>query len=63
MLRSISRRRSAGRRGTVVVEYILLLTIVGIGAITGLVTLRNSLVNELTTISASIEGTPPADED
>ena len=42
------------RRGTVFVEYLLLLTIVGIGVIVGLVSVREALVNELIDLSEAI---------
>jgi pilus assembly protein Flp/PilA len=42
------------RRGEVFVEYILLLTIVGIGVIVGLATLKDALVSELNDLSAAI---------
>lgn len=42
------------RRGGVFVEYILLLTIVGIGAIVGLAVLRNALIDELNQLANAI---------
>lgn len=42
------------RRGSVTVEYILLLTLVGIGVIAGLACLRTSLVNELQDLADAI---------
>lgn len=46
----------SGRRrtGSVFVEYILLVTIVGIGIIVGLACLREALVNELLDLAAAI---------
>lgn len=41
-------------RGEVFVEYILLLTIVGIGIIVGLSVLRSALVNELVELANAI---------
>lgn len=41
-------------RGSVFVEYLLLLTIVGIGAIAGLTTLRSALINELMDLANAI---------
>jgi pilus assembly protein Flp/PilA len=41
-------------RGEVFVEYILLLTIVGIGVIVGLGVLRSALINELTELAQAI---------
>ena len=43
-------------RGEVFVEYILLLTIVGIGVITGMAVLRSSLINELAELATAIDG-------
>ncbi len=42
------------RRGSIFVEYILLVTIVGIGIIVGLACLREALVNELLELAAAI---------
>jgi Flp pilus assembly pilin Flp len=49
-------RASARRRrvGSVFVEYILLVTIVGIGIIVGLACLREALVNELLELAEAI---------
>ena len=41
-------------RGAVFVEYLLLLTLVGIGVICGLATLKDALVSELTELAAAI---------
>jgi pilus assembly protein Flp/PilA len=41
-------------RGAVFVEYIILVTIVGIGVIVGLATVRQALVNELFDLAAAI---------
>lgn len=46
-----ARRR---RSGSVFVEYILLVTIVGIGIIVGLACLREALVNELLELADAI---------
>jgi Flp pilus assembly pilin Flp len=43
------------RRGGVFVEYILVLTIVGLGAIVGLAVLRNALVDELLQLAAAVQ--------
>jgi pilus assembly protein Flp/PilA len=40
--------------GSVFVEYLLLLTLVGIGIIVGLCTLRNALINELNDLANAI---------
>ncbi len=42
------------RRGAVFVEYLLLLTVVGIGVIVGLVSVREALVNELIDLANAI---------
>ncbi len=42
-------------RGGVFAEYILLLTILGIGVIVGLATLKDALVSELNDLAAAIK--------
>lgn len=42
------------RRGTIIVEYVLLITIVGIGAIVGLACIRDALINELLDLANAI---------
>lgn len=42
------------QRGGVFVEYILLLTIIGLGAIVGLAVLRNALIDELNQLAQAI---------
>lgn len=42
------------RRGGVFVEYILLLTIIGLGAIVGLAVLRDALIDELNQLATAI---------
>lgn len=46
-----ARRR---RAGSIFVEYLLLVTIVGLGIIVGLACLREALVNELLDLAAAI---------
>jgi Flp pilus assembly pilin Flp len=46
-------------RGGVFVEYILLLTIVGIGVIVGLAVLKDALINELHDLALAIEAIAP----
>lgn len=41
-------------RGVVFAEYLLLLTLVGIGVIVGLATLRSALINELNDLANAI---------
>lgn len=47
------------RRGSVFVEYLLLLTIFGIGVIAGLATLRGALLNELIELANAIAAITP----
>ncbi len=54
-VKKVNRRRS----GAVTVEYILLLTIVGLGALVGLAQVRNSLINELTDLATAIMAITP----
>ncbi len=46
-------------RGSVFVEYLLLVTIVGIGVIAGLATVRGSLLNELLELAEAITNLTP----
>lgn len=48
-------RSSSARRGSVFVEYILLVTIVGIGVVVGLALVRSALVNELQDLANAID--------
>lgn len=52
---------AAGKRsrGAILVEYILTLTLVGIGVIVGLVAVRNALVAELKDLAAAITALIP----
>jgi Flp pilus assembly pilin Flp len=52
--RKCARRSQASQRGSVFVEYILLVTLVGIGVLVGLATLRTALVNELIDLADAI---------
>jgi len=47
------------RTGAVTVEYILLITLVGLGALVGLASVRNSLINELTDLATAIAAITP----
>jgi len=40
--------------GAVFVEYVLLVTLVGLGAVVGLSTVRDALINELNDLAAAI---------
>jgi len=51
---SILRRLWAESQGGVFVEYILLLSIIGIGAIVGLAVVRNALIDELNQLAQAI---------
>lgn len=48
------RRGRRGRRGAVTVEYLLLVTLVGIGVLVGLAAVRNALVQELDDVASAI---------
>ena len=48
------RRLRQDVRGAVFVEYLLLMTLVGIGVICGLATLRDSLISELNDLAEAI---------
>lgn len=54
MLNEQRRRRAKQRRGSVVLEYLLLATIVGIGVIVGLAVVRDALVTELKDLAFAI---------
>lgn len=47
-------RKLRQRRGSIFVEYLLLVTIVGIGVIVGLATVRDALSNELNDLANAI---------
>ncbi|MBI1310785.1 hypothetical protein GC176_05705 [bacterium] len=47
-------KKSHDPRGSIFVEYLLLLTIVGIGVIVGLASVRVALVNELIDLANAI---------
>jgi len=53
------RQLASDCRGSVFVEYLLLLTIVGIGVIAGLATVRGSLLNELLELAEAITNLTP----
>ena len=53
-LKSIPQRFPKKFRGGVFVEYLLLVTIVGLGLIVGLTTLRGALINELQDLANAI---------
>jgi pilus assembly protein Flp/PilA len=48
------RTRFRRRRGAVSVEYILLVTVIGIGVLVGLASVRNALINELEDLATAI---------
>ena len=52
-LRNLWRLRR-DKRGSVFIEYLLLCTIVGIGVIVGLATLKEALIAELTDLAEAI---------
>jgi len=53
-LKQLSLRLRDEVDGAVFVEYVLLVTLVGLGAIVGLSTVRDALINELTDLAAAI---------
>ncbi|MDA1053223.1 MAG: hypothetical protein O3C40_22455 [Planctomycetota bacterium] len=53
-VRVLRRRLQKDVRGAVFVEYLLLLTLVGIGVIAGLATVRVALLNELIDLAGAI---------
>jgi Flp pilus assembly pilin Flp len=53
------RRLVQGTDGGVFVEYLLLMTIVGIGVIAGLATVRGALLNELLELANAIAAITP----
>lgn len=68
LLRSVTPFRLAVQRirefihdteGSIFVEYLLLMTIVGIGTIAGLATVRGALLNELIELANSISAIVP----
>lgn len=55
MLRKLRRKSDGG----VFVEYLLLLTVIGIGVIAGLATVRGALLNELLELAEAIAAITP----
>ncbi len=53
-IRTCSQRLNCRLRGSVFVEYILLVTLVGIGVLVGLAALRGALVDELNDLADAI---------
>ncbi len=56
---NILRKLARETDGAVFVEYLLLLTIVGIGAIAGLAAVRGALINELIELADAIVALVP----
>ena len=56
---SVLRTLMRNADGAVFVEYLLLLTIVGIGAIAGLAAVRGALLNELLELASAIAALVP----
>lgn len=54
LIRTQKKRWKRKVRGSIFIEYLLLLTIIGIGAIAGLTTLRSALINELMDLANAI---------
>ncbi len=59
VLRPIRKLISRDERGSVFVEYLLLLTIIGIGVIAGLAIVRAALTNELIELAEAINAIRP----
>lgn len=57
--KQLMRRLSGDTQAAVFVEYLLLLTIVGIGAIAGLAAVRGALINELLELAGAIASLVP----
>lgn len=55
----LPRKAKTQRAGSVFVEYVLLVTIVGIGVIVGLACVRTALVNELLDLANAINAITP----
>lgn len=58
-LMHLYRKLRAQIGGGVFVEYLLLLTLVGIGVIAGLATVRSALLNELSELATAINAIKP----
>ena len=54
LLKKLIKRLKSQTDGAVFVEYLLLLTLVGIGVIAGLATVRVALLNELNDLAQAI---------
>ena len=59
LLKKAYRRLKRDENGAVVVEYLLLLTLIGIGIIAGLAVLRGALTNELIELATAINAIKP----
>ena len=51
---SLKTVRTRRRHGAVSVEYVLLVTVLGIGVLVGLATVRDALINELEDLATAI---------
>ncbi len=58
-MKRLTRRLFRDSSGGVFVEYLLLMTIVGIGVIAGLATVRGALLNELLELANAIAAITP----
>lgn len=58
-MKQVIRRLAQDQDGGVFVEYLLLMTIVGIGVIAGLATVRGALLNELLELANAIAAITP----
>lgn len=52
--KQLRRQTVERRKGSIFVEYVLLVTLVGLGVIVGLATVRSALVNELIDLANAI---------
>jgi hypothetical protein len=59
LLRKWRQRPRSRRRAVVTAEYLILLTLVGIGVIVGLAAVRNSLLSELCDLAQAISAITP----
>ncbi len=58
-LHTESQPRGCKRRGVVTAEYLLLVTLIGIGVLVGLVALRNAIVAELNDCATAVKSIIP----
>lgn len=54
VVKPVIQKKSKRSKGAVFVEYLLLVSLVGLGVIVGLVTVRSALINELQDLANAI---------